>query len=259
MMRRALAALFLVLAALAPCDAQSTFRTSTADTATALTRDMQILDERLFGMTRIPLERWGSTFMAHAMYIPDTIGLPRVSEIGLETSIDTRDPGVVRDSLWSVMRRRQNYTPQARTIGIMADSIEGPVREAVDGADGPAFPRHAITELEDKSGRCRRIERDYRFVKVPKGDWGFGTVVFDAPRISRCEPRGYWPGNATMGPARPDPVSALGHGPPNRSPSRSLLAAPIVRPLAISSLDNYFSVVGEFRGKLTVFNDSIVA
>lgn len=70
MMRRALAALSLVLAALAPCNAQSTFRTSTADTVTALTRDMQSLDERLFGMTRIPLERWGSTFMAHAIYIP---------------------------------------------------------------------------------------------------------------------------------------------------------------------------------------------
>lgn len=32
---------------------------------------------------------------------------------------------------------------------------------------------------------------------------------------------------------------------------------PIVRPISISSLDNYFSVVGRFSGELTVFDDSI--
>jgi hypothetical protein len=36
------------------------------------------------------------------------------------------------------------------------------------------------------------------------------------------------------------------------------LAAPIVRQLFISSLDNHFSVVGRFSGGLTVFDDSIV-
>ena len=33
---------------------------------------------------------------------------------------------------------------------------------------------------------------------------------------------------------------------------------PFIRPLEISSLNNYFSVVGEFRGKLIVFDDLIV-
>ena len=42
------------------------------------------------------------------------------------------------------------------------------------------------------------------------------------------------------------------------TPAKPRLAAPIVRPLFISSLDNYFSVVGRFSGALTVFDDSIV-
>ena len=237
-----------------PSVAQSALPAATPDTATALTREMKILDERLFGMTRIPLERWGSTFLAHAMYIPDVPGPSRAFEMGLQTSATTMEPGVIRDSLRSEMRRRQEYTPQARTIGIIADSIEGPIREAVDGADGPPFVRRAITELDDRSGRCRRIERDYRFVAEPRGDWGLGTVVFDPPRITACKPRGYWAAHPTLGAAPPDPVAAVGHA----APIRSILAAPIVRPIAISSLDNHFSVVGEFRGKLTVFNDSIV-
>lgn len=260
MKRPALAAVSMVWLALSgltgatPCVAQSTFPQATPDTAEALTRDMKILDERLFGLTRIPLERWGNTFYARAMYIPDVPGPARASEVGLTMSTDTREPGVMRDNLRSTMRMRQGYTPQARTIGIIADSIEGPIREAVDGADGPPFARRAITELEDRYGRCRRIERAYRFVAEPRGDWGLGTVIFDAPRISSCKPRGYWPAHPTMGAAPPDPTSTIGHS----APGRSILAAPIVRPIAISSLDNYFSVVGEFHGKLTVFNDSIV-
>ena len=237
-----------------PCVAQSTFPKATPDTAAALTRDMTILDERLFGLTRVPLERWGNTFYARAMYIPDAPGPARATEMGLATAVDTREPGVMRDSLRSTMRMRQKYIPQARTIGIIADSIEGPVREAVDGADGPPFTRRAITELEDKTGRCRRIVRAYRFVAEPKGEWGLGTVVFDRPRISSCEPHGYWPTHPTMGRAPADPVSTIAYS----APGRSILAAPIVRPIEISSLDNYFSVVGEFHGKLTVFNDSIV-
>jgi hypothetical protein len=236
------------------CVAQSNFPAKTPDTAVALTRDMKILDERLFGLTRIPLERWGNTFYARAMYIDDVAGPARAYEMGLATSIDSREPGVYRDSLRSTMRIRQQYTPQARTIGIIADSIEGPVREAVDGADGPPFPRRAITELEDKNGRCRRVERDYRFVAEPRGEWGLGTVIFDAPRVRSCEPHGYWSARPTMGAAPADPVATIAHS----APGRSILAAPIVRPIAISSLDNYFSVVGEFHGKLTVFNDSIV-
>jgi hypothetical protein len=260
MKRPASAAVFMAwitlvgLARTTPCGAQSTFPEAIPDTAVALTHDMKILDERLFGLTRIPLERWGNTFYARAMYIPDTPGPARASEMGLATAVDTREPGVMRDSLRSTMRMRQGYTPQARTIGIIADSIEGPVREAVDGADGPPFPRHAITELEDKNGRCRRIERDYRFVAEPRGEWGLGTVVFDRPRITTCEPHGYWPAHPLMGAAPPDPAPTIGHS----APGRSILATPIVRPIAISSLDNYFSVVGEFHGKLTVLNDSIV-
>lgn len=260
MKRPALAAVSMVWITLAeltgttPCAAQSTFPQATPDTVVALTRDMTILDERLFGLTRIPLERWGNTFYARAMFIPDAPGPARASEMGLATSTNTREPGVIRDSLRSTMRMRQAYTPQARTIGIIADSIEGPVREAVDGADGPPFARRAITELEDKYGRCRLIERAYRFVAEPRGDWGLGTVIFDAPRISSCQPRGYWPAHPTMGAAPPDPASTIGHS----APGRSILPAPIVRPIAISSLDNYFSVVGEFHGKLTVFNDSIL-
>jgi hypothetical protein len=42
------------------------------------------------------------------------------------------------------------------------------------------------------------------------------------------------------------------------TPVRPHLVKPIVRQLSISSLDNYFSVVGRFSGALTVFDDSIV-
>jgi hypothetical protein len=253
----AVASVCFVLTGLAEattCVAQSTFPAATPDTAVALTRDMKILDERLFGLTRIPLERWGNTFYARAMYIEDVPGPARAYEIGLAHSVDSREPGVYRDSLRSTVRMRQQYSTQSRTIGIIADSIDGPVREAVDGADGPPFARRAITELEDRSGRCRRIERDYHFVAEPRGEWGLGTVIFGPPRVSSCQPQGYWPARPSLGAAPPDPESAIAPA----APVRSILAVPIVRPIAISSLDNYFSVVGEFHGKLTVFNDSIV-
>ena len=42
------------------------------------------------------------------------------------------------------------------------------------------------------------------------------------------------------------------------NPPRPSLAAPIVRQLSLSSLDNYFTVVGNFSGLLTVHDDSIV-
>ena len=217
--------------------------TAEADTGTALTADMELLDRRLLATTREPLERWGNTFRAIAMYVPDTAGPPQAFEIGLEHPLDTRQPGVHRDTLRSIMRRRQKYEP-ARTIGIIVDSIAGPVEEALDGADGPDFARRAITELEDRSGRCRRVERDYRFAREPRGDWGFGTVVFGPPRTTRCDPVGYWPKDSSNA----EPVG----------PTRPRLAAPIVRPLDISSLGVQFTVVGEFKGKLTVFDDSIV-
>jgi hypothetical protein len=149
----------------------------------------------------------------------------------------------MRDSLRSAIRQRNLYSSNARTTGIITDSVAGDIREAVDGANGPGFERTAIAELEDKDGRCRRVVRDYRFVKDSTSEWGFGRVVFDAPRVTSCVPQGYWPANATT-------IST--------EPERPRLAKPIERALSISSLQNYFSVVGEFSGKLTVFDDSIV-
>jgi len=96
MKRPALAAVSMACITLAgltgtmPCVAQSTFPEATPDTAVALTRDMKILDERLFGLTRIPLERWGNTFYARAMYIEDVAGPARASEMGLSTPIASR-------------------------------------------------------------------------------------------------------------------------------------------------------------------------
>jgi hypothetical protein len=202
-----------------------------------------LLDSRLIEAARGTLERWGGTFRAYAAYIPDTAGPLRAIEIGEASFIETRQPGAHRDSLRAAIRVHQRYSPAARTVGIITDSISGPIEEAVDGADGPEFPRMSITELEDKAGRCRRVERSYRFVSNPKGEWGEGTIVFDAPRITACTPIGYWSDTVTAPPALP---------------ALPKLAAPIVRPLEISSLANYFSVVGEFHGKLTVYDDSIV-
>jgi hypothetical protein len=214
-----------------------------ADTTIALTPEMRLLDLSLLHAARGTLERWGGSFRAYAAYIPDTAGPLRAVEIGEASYIETRQPGVHRDSLRTAIRMHQRNTPAARTVGIITDSISGPIEEAIDGADGPAFPRMSITELEDKTGRCRRLERSYRFVPNPKGDWGEGTVVFDPPRISECTPVGYWRDTLKAPPALP---------------ALPKLAAPIVRPIEISSLANYFSVVGEFHGKLTVYDDSIV-
>ena len=163
----------------APAPAQSTGVGTAVDTGVALTPDMELLDRSLLATTRGTLERWGNTFRAFALYVEDTVGPPpRVLEIGLEHYIDTRQPSVIRDSLRAVLRRRQAYEPRARTIGIITDSIAGPVEEATDGAEGPRFERRTISELEDRSGRCRRIERPYHFASDPPGDWGFGTVVY---------------------------------------------------------------------------------
>ena len=219
---------------------------SSPGTDTTLTSDMQFLDRALLTQTIDPLQRSGHSFYVASLIIADTAGPIRTYWYGLEHSPPVQEPGPMADTIRSIIKRRLVYAPEARTIGVIVDSIAGPFSEAVDGADGPNFPRMAITELEDKSGRCRRIERDYRFVKDPKdsvsdSDWGFGQVRFGLPRVSQCEPRRYWP---------PDSLPVVS--------TRPLLAQPIERPLFISSLDNYFSVVGRFHGRLTVFNDSIV-
>ena len=217
--------------------------TRTADTSVALTSEMKVLDSALLASAHYTLERWGTTFHAFAFYVPDTSRSVNVFEVGLPHSVDSRLPSAYRDTLRSALRVRQAREPDARAIGIITDSIVGPMEEAVDGADGPDVARMAITELEDRTGRCRRIERDYHFAKEPKGDWGWGTIVYGPPRITRCEPIGYWPNYSELAPV---------------VPSRPRLAAPIVRPLDISSLGVIFTVVGDMHGKLTVFDDSIV-
>lgn len=218
-----------------------------ADTGTSLTSDMLLLDRELLAQTIEPLQRWGHSFYALSLYVADTAGPPRLYSYGLAHSPTINEPGPIADSLRSTTRLQFLNSRSPRAVGIIMDSIAGPFSEAVDGIEGPQFPRMAITELEDRSGRCRRLERDYRFVNDPKQDqrsgtgWGFGYVRFDAPRITRCEPRRYWP---------PDSVV--------EAPTRPHLANPIVRALSISSLDNYFSVVGRFTGHLTVYDDSII-
>ena len=226
---------------MAVCLAQDVTRT--ADTSVALTPEMKALDSALLASARYTLERWGGTFHSFALYVPDTSTSMQVFEVGLPHAVDSRLPSAYRDTLRSALRVRQAREAEARAIGIITDSIAGPIEEAVDGADGPDVARMAITELEDRSGRCRRIERDYHFAKEPKGDWGWGTIVYGPPRISRCEPTGYWPAYSELGPV---------------VPSRARLAAPIMRPLDISSLGVIFTVVGDMHGKLTVFDDSIV-
>jgi len=230
---------------LAPASAQSSGVVMPVDTGVALTPEMELLDRSLLATSRGTLERWGNTFRAFAFYVADTVGPSQVFEVGLENSVDSRQPSVTRDSLRAVLRRRQAYEPHARTIGIITDSIAGPVEEAIDGVEGPGFERRTITELEDRSGRCRRIDRPYHFANDPPGDWGFGTVVYGPPVVSRCEPLKYWAA-----------VDSASLAPP--IPLRPRLAAPIVRALEISSLNNYFSVVGKFHGDLTVYDDSIV-
>jgi hypothetical protein len=208
---------------------------------------MLLLDRELLAQTIEPLQRWGHSFYALSLYVADTAGPPRLYSYGVEHGPAVMEPGPIADSLRSAMRLHFANSRGPRTVAIIMDSIAGPFSEAVDGIEGPPFPRMAITELEDRTGRCRRLERDYRFANDPKPDeqartaWGFGYVRYDAPRITRCNPRSFWP---------PDPVVEL--------PTRPHLAAPIVRPLSISSLNNYFSVVGRFTGQLTIYDDSIV-
>lgn len=208
---------------------------------------MLLLDKELLSQTIEPLQRWGHSFYALSLYVADTAGPPRFFYYGLANSPPINEPGPIADSLRSAMRLHFASSRGPRAVGVIVDSIAGPFNEAVDGVEGPAFPRMAITELEDRDGRCRRLERDYGFVNDPAPDerdrpaWGFGYVRFDAPRITRCNPRRYWP---------PDSVVEL--------PTRPRLAAPIVRALSISSLGNYFSVVGTFTGRLTIYDDSIV-
>lgn len=219
-------------------------RSSPPDTGASFTSDMRLLDGRLLRMIREPLERSGHSFYAFALYVADSAGPPSVYEYGMETAPLLNDPQGIADALRSTVRKRQSSSREARTVGIIVDSIAGPFNEAVDGSYGPTFRRLAITELEDRSGRCRRIERDYHFVKDSPDERNlreFGHIVYGDARVIRCNPRRYWPVETAA-----------------EIPTRPRLAAPIVRPLSISSLDNHFSVVGRFSGMLTVFDDSIV-
>jgi hypothetical protein len=243
-----LAASAVVVAAPARAEAQSTgaLQSSPPDTGASFTSDMRLLDGRLVRLIRESLERSGHSFYALALYVADTAGPPVVYEYEADAAPLMNDPQGIADVLRSVARRHQTNPPAARTIGIIVDSIAGPLNKAVNGSYGPPYKRVAITEFEDRSGRCRRLERDYSFAKDPPGDGRdaekeFGHIVFGDARVARCQPRRYWP-METVAPA----------------PAKPRLAAPIVRPLMISSLDNYFSVVGRFSGLLTIFDDSIV-
>jgi hypothetical protein len=221
-------------------------QSSPPDTGASFTSDMRLLDGRLLRLIRENLERSGHSFYALALYVADTAGPPVVDQYRVDAAPLMNDPQGIADVLRSVTRRHQTDPPAARTVGIIVDSIAGPLDKAVGGSFGPPYKRVAITELEDRSGRCRRIERDYHFARDPPGDGRdaekeFGHIVFGDARVARCQPRRYWPiETATATPTKPR------------------LAAPIVRQLFISSLDNYFTVVGRFSGALTVFDDSIV-
>ena len=238
----------VLLATAAPIDAQTTSvrQSSLPDTGTSFTADMRLLDGRLVRLIRESLERSGHSFYAVALYVADTAGPPVVNQYFMDAAPLMNDPQGMADVLRAVARRDQTDPPAARTVAIIVDSIDGPFDKARDGSFGPPYKRVAITELEDRNGRCRRIERDYRFEKDPPGDGRddekeFGHIVFGGARVARCQPRRYWPIETVAAP-----------------PAKPRLAAPIVRPLFISSLDNYFSVVGRFSGALTVFDDSIV-
>ena len=238
----------VVLATATPVGAQTTsvLQSSPPDTGASFTADMRLLDGRLVRLIRESLERSGHSFYAIALYVADTAGPPVVNQYYMDAAPLMNDPQGMADVLRSVARRDQKDPPAARTIGIIVDSIDGPFNKAVDGSFGPPYKRVAITEFEDRNGRCRRVERDYRFAKDPPGDGRddekeFGHIVFGDARVARCQPRRYWPVETVVAP-----------------PAKPRLAAPIVRPLFISSLDNYFSVVGRFSGALTVFDDSIV-
>jgi hypothetical protein len=238
----------VLLATAAPLGAQSTGipQSSPPDTGASFTSDMRLLDGRLLRLIRENLERSGHSFYALALYVADTAGPPVVYQYRMDADPLMNDPQGIADVLRSVARRHQTNPPAARTVGIIIDSIAGPMSKAVGGSFGPPYKRVAITELEDRSGRCRRIERDYHFAKDLPGDGRdaekeFGHIVFGDARVARCQPRRYWPIETVAAP-----------------PAKQRLAAPIVRPLFISSLDNRFSVVGRFSGTLTVFDDSIV-
>lgn len=221
-------------------------QSSPPDTGASFTSDMRLLDGRLLRLIRENLERSGHSFYALALYVADTAGPPVVDQYRVDAAPLMNDPQGIADVLRGVARRHQTDPPAARTVGIIIDSIAGPLNKAVDGSHGPPYKRVAITELEDRSGRCRRIERDYHFAKDPPGDGRdaekeFGHIVFGDARVARCQSRRYWP---------IETVAA--------TPAKPRLAAPIVRQLFISSLDNNFSVVGRFSGALTVLDDSIV-
>jgi hypothetical protein len=195
LVRGATIAGFVIIFSMIPradCRAQSPALVSHARNQIVLTADMRAIDAGLLRVARSTLERWGGTFHAYAAYVPDTIGPVRVNQIGPQSMPASRQPSAFRESLRQAVRNFARSDAPPRTIGIMTDSIAGPIEQAVDGADGPDLPRLAITELEDRSGRCVRIEREYKFLPEPKGDWGLGTVKFGAARITRCVRSGYW-------------------------------------------------------------------
>src|SRR5215210_1484189 len=161
---------FAVLSATAaPVGAQATgvLQSSPPDTGASFTADMRLLDGRLVRMIRESLERSGHSFYALALYVADTAGPPVVYEYEADAAPLMNDPQGIADVLRSVARRHQTTPPAARTVGIIVDSIAGPLNKAVNGSYGPPYMRVAITEFEDRSGRCRRVERDYHFAKDP--------------------------------------------------------------------------------------------
>jgi hypothetical protein len=180
----------------------------------------------------------GTTLHAMGAVLHDTAGRTTVSR--LDVSGEPRTAHERADRLRDELVAMSGPTDHVVVAGVMTDSIAGPAARAVNGIDGPRYPRRVITELEDRRARCRRVERPYRFVEDPADPrWGLGTVVFGPARVTRCNARGYW---TNGNPSLLVPVAEL----MRREPVR------VRRRLDLDSYGSGFATVGRFWGTITV-------
>lgn len=168
---------------------------STLSADSTLSPDMIRLSEALFARTRAPLEHTGHSFYALGMFLTSD---GRLAEVGPQSTTAVLAPFAIADGIRENFR--SSHLTDATVVGVVFDSIAGDIAKAGSGALLEQPPRQAVLEMEDRAGRCVRIEREYRFVSAggggasedAGGPSGFGVIEYhDAIRLA-CRPRDYW-------------------------------------------------------------------
>ena len=189
-----------------------------------LTIAMTRVERELRAQAAGEMERTGTSFLAAGAEMGDTVRDTHVDRVGWYGAYKPRSAHEFADSIRGNIARANLGLTGVSVVGVMLDST----------TERPSASRRVVSELQDRWGRCRRVERSYRFSLDAGKDRR--RMVFGPARVTRCRPRRYW-GWPTPG-VRPGRVR-------------------VRRPLRLDSSGSGFGIVGRLWGRMVVREDRI--